>query len=268
MIDTLRLPPCAIEAEECILGGIMLDPNAIDIVALMLTPQDFYIEIHGKLFEVMVSLHQENKPTDLLFVDQKLVDLGIHQEVGGRNKLATLIDRTVSAANIDALAGLVIEKSIKRKMFIAGNIISQTSLDALVSAEESTEIAEEEIFKISQKQTGDRYQLTSAGLMSIELFECIQSGKMEGQKFGWYDLEVITGGMHKGKLEVVAAESHMGKTHYLVDHAYNVMTQLNLPVLFFSLEMDQNQLNTRMLARITNIDSSEIINNPNKHMEG
>lgn len=268
MIDaTLRLPPCAIEAEECILGGIMLDPDAIDIVAVMLKPQDFYIEVHGKLFEVMLLLHQENKPTDLLFVDQKLKDLGIHQEIGGRNKLATLIDRTVSAVNIDALAELVIEKSTKRKMFTAGNIISQSALDAWVSAEESIQIAEEEIFKISQKQTGDRYQLASADRMSIELFEHIQSGRMEGQKFGWYDLEAITSGMHKGKLEVLAAESHMGKTHYLVDHAYNVMTQLQLPVLFFSLEMDQNQLNTRMLARITNIDSSEIINNPNRYME-
>ncbi|MFM6292570.1 MAG: DnaB-like helicase C-terminal domain-containing protein, partial [Dolichospermum sp.] len=95
--------------------------------------------------------------------------------------------------------------------------------------------------------------------MSFDLFDRIQSGKMEGQKFGWYDLENITGGMHKSKLEVVAAESHMGKTHYLLDHAYNVMTTLQLPVLFFSLEMDKDQLNTRLLARITGIDSSQII---------
>lgn len=265
--DTLRLPPCAIDAEECILGGIMLDCSAIDIVAVMLKTEDFYLQSHGQIYQVMLYLHQEGRPTDLMFVTQKLSDLNILDKIGGRNKIAALIDRTVSAVNIDKLAELVLEKSTKRKMFTAGNIISQSALDTWVSAEESIQIAEEEIFKISQKQTGDRYQLASAGQMSIELFEHIQSGKMEGQKFGWYDLEAITGGMHNGKLEVVAAESHMGKTHYLVDHAYNVMMQLKLPVLFFSLEMDQNQLNTRMLARITNIDSSEIINNPNRYME-
>lgn len=267
MQDTLRLPPCAIEAEETVLGGILLDPDAIDIVAVMLTPEDFYLDAHAKIYQIQLDLKGQNKPTDITFVTQKLSDLGILADVGGRNKIAQLIDCTVSAANIDALAELVLEKSTKRKLLKTGNMISQAALDSWVSADEAIQIGEEEIFKISQKQTGERFQLLSARQMSFDLFDRIQSGKMEGQKFGWYDLENITGGMHKSKLEVVAAESHMGKTHYLLDHAYNVMTTLQLPVLFFSLEMDKDQLNTRLLARITGIDSSQIINNPNQHIE-
>lgn len=267
MQDTLRLPPCAIEAEETVLGGIMLDPGAIDIVSVIISPEDFYLDAHAKIYQAALDLHQQNKPTDILFVSEKLSDLGILGDIGGKNKIASLIDCTVSSVNIDALAELVLEKSTKRKMLKAGNTISQAALDPWVSADEAIQIGEEEIFKISQKQTGERYQLSSARQMSFDLFDRIQAGKMEGQKFGWYDLEAITGGIHKGKLEIVAAESSMGKTHYLLDHAYNVMTVLKKPVLFFSLEMDKDQLNTRLLARITGIDSSQIINNPNQHIE-
>lgn len=267
MQDTLRVPPNAVEVEVSVLGGILLSPNAIDIVSVILQPDDFYLLAHAKIYSALLALREKNQPTDIQFLVQKLTDLDMLADVGGRRKVASLLDETVSAVNVDALSRLVLEKSTKRKMLAAGNQIAQSALDSWISADESIQIAEEEIFKISQKQTGERYQLASAHQMSMDLFNRIESGKMEGQKFGWYDLEFITGGLHKSKLEVVAAESHMGKTHYLLDHAYNVMTGLGLPVLFFSLEMDKDQLNTRLLARITGIDSSEIINNPNRHIE-
>ncbi|MFM5943684.1 MAG: DnaB-like helicase N-terminal domain-containing protein, partial [Dolichospermum sp.] len=142
MQDTLRLPPCAIEAEETVLGGILLDPDAIDIVAVMLTPEDFYLDAHAKIYQIQLDLKGQNKPTDITFVTQRLSDLGILADVGGRNKIAQLIDCTVSAANIDALAELVLEKSTKRKLLKTGNMISQAALDSWVSADEAIQIGE------------------------------------------------------------------------------------------------------------------------------
>ncbi|MCC5602500.1 DnaB-like helicase N-terminal domain-containing protein, partial [Nostoc favosum] len=127
MID--KLPPQNIEAEEAILGGIMLDPEAIDRVSdayggkQRLIPEAFYISAHKDIYQAASRLHSQGKPTDLLAVTSWLADHDLLVRIGGRNKLATLVDRTVSAVNIDTLAELVMDKFVRRQLIKAGNEI-------------------------------------------------------------------------------------------------------------------------------------------------
>lgn len=266
-LSNLAVPPCAIEAEQVILGGIMFDPNAIDIVSIILSPEHFYLKSHQVVYRAMLQLYEERKPCDLVFVTEKLTSIKKLDEIGGKNQIATLFNSCVTSCYIDKLAKLVKDKFDKRALISAGSKIQQLGSDTFLESEESISEAEKLIFEISQGQTGDRYSLGSASEMAIDLFSTIEQGKLEGDKFGWYDLEALTGGVHKSMLEVVAAESHMGKTHYLLATAYEIMTKLGLPVLYITPEMSKNQINTRLLGKITNIDSGEIITYSDKHWE-
>jgi replicative DNA helicase len=263
----LQLPPQNIEAEEAILGGILLDPNALGIVSAILDKEAFYLDCHKIIYQALLNLQLQNKPSEnmILLADQ-LTKQSQLQDIGGRNKLTALIDRTVSAANIDALAKLVMEKYTKRRLMIAGDAISRAGQDLWTDPDDAIEFAETQIFEISQKQHGDRYQLGSAKEMAIELFEYLESGKIQGAKIGWYDLENLTGGLHKGKVKVIGAESHVGKTHVMLAEAYGLLIQ-GIPVAYISPEMDKKQLNLRMLAMITGIDSAELMDNSHKYFD-
>lgn len=126
-----KLPPCNVEAEEAILGAILLDPNAIYRVKDRLKPEHFYISAHKDIYQACLRLCNKEQPTDLLTVTNWLVDHDILTRIGGRNKLATVLDRTVSAVNIDALAALIIEKAVRRDLIKAGNEIIRLGYDSL-----------------------------------------------------------------------------------------------------------------------------------------
>ena len=263
----LQLPPQSIEAEEAILGGILLDPNAMGIVSAILDKEAFYLDCHKTIYQAFLNLQFKNKPHEnLILLTDQLTKQGELDHVGGRNKLATLIDRTVSAANIDALAQLVMEKYTKRRLMIAGDAIARAGQDLWTDPDDAIEFAETQIFEISQKQHGDRYQLGSAKQMAIELFDYLESGKIQGSKIGWYDLENLTGGLHKSKLKIIGGESHMGKSHVMLAEAYGLLLQ-GLPVVYISPEMDKKQVNLRMLAIITGIDSAELLDNSHKYLD-
>ena len=115
-----QLPPSCIEAEEAILGGIVLDPEAINRVSDRLVEEAFYIGAHKQIYQAALRLHSQGKPTDLLAVTSWLTDREMLSRIGGKSKLVSLLDRTVSAVNIDALAALVMDKYLRRKLLIAG----------------------------------------------------------------------------------------------------------------------------------------------------
>ena len=260
---THKLPPESIEAEEGILGGIMLDPEAIARVSDRLEPEAFYVSAHRDIYQAAIKLHAQGKPTNLLAITSWLSDHDMLHRVGGRNKLAALVDRTVSATNIDFLAELVMEKHQRRKLIKSGTDISNlghaTEIDLPVVMEE----AEKKIISITQnKFVDDRNKVYSAPEMAIELFQNLEFGNAAGKKVGWYDLEAITGGIFSSCLTVVAAESHMGKTHFMLSYAYEVMERLNLPVLYITPEMDKMQINHRLLARLIKIDAANIQSTP------
>lgn len=262
-----NLPPQNIEAEEAILGGIMLDPEALGRISDILLPEAFYVSTHKDIYRAATRLQAQGQPTDLLSVTTWLSDHGLLERIGGRQKLATLLDRTVSAVNIDALADLVMQKYQRRQLIQAGSEIIHLGYETETDLLQVLEQSEQKLFHVTQNQTDDRCKVHGAADMALELYQKLEMGNMAGAKFGWYDLEDITGGIYPSSLVVVAAESHMGKTHFMISYAYEIMTQLGLPVLYVTPEMDKTQVNARMLARITGVDAAAIQTTPQFHWQ-
>lgn len=208
-----RLPPQNIEAEEAILGGILLDPEAIGRVSDRLVPEAFYISAHTIIYQAALRLHTQQKPTDLLSITSWLTDNDQLTRIGGRNKLATLVDRTVSAVNIDALAGLVMEKYLRRQLIKAGNEIVHLGYETETELPIVLDQAEQKVFNVSQEkpQSG----LVHIGDTLINTFQDIETRHqgiaLPGIPCGFYDLDAMTSGFQRSDLIIVAGRPSMGK---------------------------------------------------------
>ncbi|MHC5595380.1 MAG: replicative DNA helicase [Nostoc sp.] len=254
----LRLPPQNIEAEEAILGGILLDPEAISRVSDRLLPEAFYISAHKDIYQATVRLHAQGKATDLLSVTSWLTDHEMLARIGGRNKLATLVDRTVSAVNIDALAGLVMDKYLRRQLIKAGNEIVHLGYETETELPQVLDQAEQKVFGVTQERPESGLVHISKTL--INNFEDIENRNqgiaLPGIPCGFYDLDAMTSGFQRSDLIIVAARPAMGKTAFCLNIAHNIAASYKLPVAIFSLEMSKEQLTQRLLASEAQIESS------------
>lgn len=208
-----RLPPQNIEAEEAILGGILLDPEAISRISDSLKPEAFYISAHKDIYTAMLRLQSQNKPTDLLSVISWLSDRDLLEKVGGRNKLASLVDRTVSAVNIDALAALVVEKYRRRQLIKAGNEIVTLGYETETEFRTIIDKAEQKVFGIAQARTTSG--LTHVSNTLINTFQDIEERHegvaLPGIPCGFYDLDAMTSGFGRSDLIIIAGRPSMGK---------------------------------------------------------
>ena len=252
-----RLPPQNIEAEEAILGGILLDPQAYERVADKLVPEAFYIAAHSDIYQAMAQLAEKRKPTDLLAVIGWLADKDLLARVGGKNKLASLVDRTVSAVNIDALAVLVAEKYKRRRLIKAGNEIAQLGYEAATDLEQVLERSESKLLNVTGDVFGDTEPTPLASIM-VDTFQTLEqryrSENLVGHGTGFYDLDAMLGGLKPGKLVTVAARPGCGKSAFLGNVALN-MGYKNLPTVIFSMEMGREEWGDRLLSLVTSIES-------------
>ncbi|MBN3891935.1 MAG: replicative DNA helicase [Nostoc sp. JL31] len=254
----LRLPPQNIEAEEAILGGILLDPEAISRVSDRLLPEAFYISAHKDIYQAAVRLHAQGKPTDLLSVTSWLTDHDLLPRIGGRNKLATLVDRTVSAVNIDALAGLVMEKYLRRQLIKAGNEIVHLGYETETELPQVLDQAEQKVFGVTQERPQSGLVHISDTLINNfqDIEDRNQGIALPGIPCGFYDLDAMTSGFQRSDLIIIAGRPSMGKTAFCLNLAHNIAASYKLPVAFFSLEMSKEQLTQRLLASEAQIESS------------
>ncbi len=208
-----RLPPQNIEAEEAILGGILLDPEAIGRISDTLKPEAFYISAHKNIYMSMLQLQAQGKPTDLLSVISWLKDRESLEKVGGKNKLVSLIDRTVSAVNIDALAALVVEKYQRRQLIRAGNEIVSLGYETETELRSVIDKAEQKVFGIAQARSVSG--LTHIANTLINTFQDIEERHegvaLPGIPCGFYDLDAMTSGFGRSDLVIVAGRPSMGK---------------------------------------------------------
>ncbi len=252
-----HLPPQNIEAEEAILGGILLDPEAIGRVSDRLIGEAFYISAHKEIYQAAIRLHAQGKPTDLLSVTSWLSDNDLLARIGGRNKLATLVDRTVSAVNIDVLAGLVMDKFLRRQLIKVGNEIVHLSYETEKELPIILDEAEQKVFGVTQErpQTG----LVHISDTLINTFQDIETRHqgiaLPGIPCGFYDLDAMTSGFQRSDLIIVAGRPSMGKTAFCLNLAHNIAAGYKLPVAVFSLEMSKEQLVQRLLASEAGIES-------------
>ena len=253
-----RLPPQNIEAEEAILGGILLDPEAIGRVSDRLVPEAFYISAHTTIYQAALRLHIQQKPTDLLSITSWLTDNDQLTQIGGRNKLATLVERTVSAVNIDALAGLVMEKYLRRQLIKAGNEIVHLGFETETELPIVLDNAEQKVFNVTQQKT--QSGLVHIGDTLTNTYEDIETRHqgiaLPGIPCGFYDLDAMTSGFQRSDLIIIAGRPSMGKTAFCLNLAHNIAAGYQLPVAVFSLEISKEQLVQRLLASEAGIESS------------
>ena len=250
------LPPQNVEAEESILGGILLDPEAIGRVADLLRPEAFYINAHKDIYKAALALHNQGKPTDLMSVTTWLYDRELLEKVGGQSKLAQLVDRTVSAVNIDRYAVLVMDKYLRRQLIQAGNEIVQLGYETSIELETVLDQAEQKIFSLTQKRP--QQGLTPISETLVQTFQEIETRNQDlaipGLPSNFYDLDAMTGGFQRSDLIIVAGRPSMGKTSFALGIARNIAEKL--PVAIFSLEMSKEQLAQRLLASEAGIESN------------
>ncbi|HEY9761838.1 MAG TPA: DnaB-like helicase N-terminal domain-containing protein, partial [Trichocoleus sp.] len=208
-----RLPPQNIEAEEAILGGILLDPEAISRVMEIMVPEAFYIGAHKDIYRAALDLHAKGRPTDLMSVTAWLKDNEKLEKVGGQSRLAQLVDRTISAANIDQYAALVMDKYTRRRLIQTGGEIVQLGYESGTLLEQVLDQAEQKLFGITQ----DRPQsgLTATSDILIDTFAEIEQRSLgivlPGIPCNFYDLDAMTQGFQRSDLIIAAGRPAMGK---------------------------------------------------------
>ena len=248
------LPPQNVEAEEAILGGILLDPEAMGRVADLLSPEAFYDSTHRILYQGALALHRQGKPTDLMTVTSWLRDQGVLNKVGGMPKLAQLVEGTVSAVNIDRYAALVNEKHARRQLIGVSYEIAELGYDTAQETDQAFDEAERSLLAVTQGRLGGgTAPLSDIAIDYFRHFEQLQSGEARpGVPTGFLDLDAMTGGFAPGDLILLAARPSMGKTGIATNMAVN-MAKAGEVVAIFSLEMSQTQLFSRMVSGETGI---------------
>jgi replicative DNA helicase len=255
-----RLPPQNIDAEESILGGILLDPDALGRVAEILRPEAFYIGAHQEIYRAAIALNGQGKPTDLMSITTWLQDQKLLDKIGGQSRLAQLVDRTVSAVNIDQYAQLVMDKYLRRKLIQVGNEIAQLGYETSTALEKVLDQSEQKVFGITQSRPNQSLVSTADILTSTfsDIENRAEGMVLPGVSCGFYDLDAMTQGFQRSDLIIAAGRPSMGKTSFCLGIARNIAAFHKLPVAVFSLEMSKEQLVYRLLSGEVQIESGRL----------
>ncbi|MEN9201716.1 MAG: replicative DNA helicase [Thermostichus sp. DG_1_6_bins_120] len=256
-----RLPPQNVEAEEEILGGILLDPDALVRVAELLRPEMFYVSAHQEIYRAALQLHNQGQPTDLMTVSAWLADHHLLERVGGTGAIRRLLEQTVSSVNIDQYARLVLDKYMRRRLIQVSNNLARLAYDTSQPLPQIMDQAEQQVFGLTQERVQRSLIPASDILVNIfsDLEEKFQSGaQIPGIPTKFIDLDNLTQGLQRSDLLILAGRPSMGKTSLALNIAQNVAAYSRQPVAIFSLEMSREQLVQRLLASEARIDSSRL----------
>ncbi len=262
-LDNLKVPPHSVEAEQSVLGGLLLDNSKWDIVSEMLMEKDFYRHNHRLIFKGIAQLAKESLPLDVITVSEELNRLGELDSAGGQNYLGELARNTPSAANIRAYADIVRERAVLRKLLAVAGEISDGAFNT--QGRTSTELldeAERSVFQISEERTkegGPEYvnPILTRTLERIDtLFHSDEA--ITGVSTGFRDLDESTSGMQPSDLIIVAARPSMGKTAFAMNLVENALMGSGKPVLVFSMEMPADALIMRMLSSMGRINQTRL----------
>ena len=265
-LDSLRVPPHSIEAEQSVLGGLLLDNSAWDRIADFLGEDDFYRYDHRIIFQHLVKLINATKPADVITVFEALSSSGKAEEVGGLTYLNALAQNTPSAANIRRYAEIVRDRSVLRRLVtVADEIATQALNPQGKEVKQLLDEAESKIFAIAED--GARgvqgFQAIQPLLTQVveridELYNRDNQNDITGVPTGFIDLDRMTSGLQAGDLIIVAGRPSMGKTAFSLNIGENVAIDSGLPVAVFSMEMGGAQLAMRMLGSVGRLDQSRL----------
>jgi replicative DNA helicase len=246
-----NLPPANIEAEEAILGGILFDPQAIFQVEASLVPSAFYVSAHQEIYQTALKLYHQGNPTDFMAVSTYLADRDRLDQVGGTAKLAQLLNRTISAVNIDRYVDLVMNKYYRRKVIEAGHKIVDLGYDSTLELEKLLNDSEQEIFSVTQQRIRSDTDQNSEIAMSA--FNQLDE-ENPIYPTGIPELDKLIIGFEPGTLTLLAARASMGKSAISLYLGLQQMILHKLPVIIFSLEMTKHQMEYRLWSLMSRMD--------------
>jgi len=262
--EALKVPPHSIEAEQSVLGGLMLDNATWDQVADMLTEEDYYRRDHRLIFRAIRELSEDNTPFDVVTLSEWLANNNLLDEAGGLAYLGTLAKNTPSAANIKAYAAIVRERSVMRQLIHVGTEISnagfnpegRTSADLL-------DLAEQKVFEIAEQGARGKkgFQSIKALLnIAVDRIDTLfhQDNPITGVPTGFDDFDDKTSGLQNSDLIIIAGRPSMGKTTFAMNIAENAAYKSRVPVAVFSMEMPGEQLAMRMMSSLGRIDQHKV----------
>ncbi|EPS3389507.1 replicative DNA helicase [Vibrio vulnificus] len=264
-VDAIKVPPHSLEAEQSVLGGLLLDNERWDTVAERVVSKDFYSRPHRLIFDAIKSILEENKPLDLVTLSEHLERREQLEDVGGFAYLADLAKNTPSAANINAYADIVAERALVRNLISVANEIADAGYDPQGrSSEDLLDLAESKVFAIAEERTSENEgpqnvdSILEKTLERIELLYKSPQDGVTGVDTGFTDLNKKTAGLQGSDLIIVAARPSMGKTTFAMNLCENAAMDQDKPVLIFSLEMPAEQIMMRMLASLSRVDQTKI----------
>ena len=254
--------PYSIEAEESLLGNIMLYPEAMrQTVDAGMSAEDFYLEKHRSIYNVMMAMHENKEKVDTVSLSSKLQDFGIYDKVGGLDYLMQLANATISASNTKEYIQIVRNKSLARKVIKVGEEISNDAYDASLSIDEMLENVEKKVTEVTRSKTNaDFLKGEQVFTDTIKHIQAIQEAGTDitGVKSRFNDLDRKTAGFQKGDLIILAARPSMGKTALALNIAMNSATVTPGAIAIFSLEMPAEQVAIRLLAAKAKIDIQKL----------
>ena len=265
-LDQIKLPPHSVEAEQSVLGGLLLEASALDKIADLMTADDFYRHEHRLVYRQIVRLSELAKPVDVITVAEALEIAGELDKVGGLPYLGSLAQNVPSAANIRRYGEIVRERSIMRKLAEVGTDISSSAYNPTGrDAAQLLDEAESKVFEIAEAGSRGKQGFIPMPPLLTQVVERIEtlygrdnSSDVTGIATGFTDLDRMTSGLQPGDLVIVAGRPSMGKTAFSINIAENVALDSKLPVAIFSMEMGATQLAMRMLGSVGKLNQHDL----------
>ena len=258
MEEVSRIPPNSEEAELSVLGSILIDNDAVLAVSEFLRAEHFYNSNYGKIYQSMMDLYEDRMPLDLVTVSEKLKEQKLLKKIGGKSFLTKLAGEVPTAANVESYGKIIKALSAKRELISAAGRITEKAFDSTLPADQLLDVAEQEIFSLSQKHlksvpTSLKDVLT-ASFDRLDELQKLGTG-LRGVPTGFKGLDSILAGMQNSNLLILAARPGVGKTAFGLNIARYVAVEKKMPVCMFSLEMSKEELVDRLLVRQGMIDA-------------
>ncbi|MCI8576696.1 MAG: replicative DNA helicase [Lachnospiraceae bacterium] len=256
-----RVLPHSVEAEQSVIGAMLMDKEAVIAASEIITAQDFYQNQYGVMFESMVELFNEGKPVDLITLQDRLREKDVPPEVSSLEFVGELIAMVPTSANIRFYANIVQEKAVLRRLIKANEEIANICYAGTEPLEQILENTEKTIFDLLQsRNSGEFVPIRQVALNVLEKIEIASrtQGTVTGIPTGFIDLDYKTSGMQPSDFVLIAARPSMGKTAFVLNLVDHVAVRKGIPCMVFSLEMSKEQLVNRMLAMESNVDSQKL----------
>lgn len=255
--------PSNINAEQSVLGAMFLSKYALSRGVESLTKEEFYLDSHAKIFEILTELSEKNTPVDITTVTEGLEKKGYLKQIGGIEYLTDLINLVPSASNVDEYIKIVEEKAVLRRLIDEANTIATDAYDLKEDVSDVLEKAEKRILNVVKTRKGTEFKSIKEVLIKAQTdLETLskQRGEITGLKTGFYDLDKVTSGLHNNELIIIAARPAMGKTAFALNLAVNLSSLNNKAVALFNMEMSAEQLANRMISSAGQIELNKMKN--------